>query len=76
MEKRAPTQPTLVVKGNDFINARHQLTVAEMRIVLTMITQVGRNDEDFKPYRIYIKDFVEAIEHLTKESTSERVKSP
>ncbi len=61
MEKRAPTQPTLVVKGNDFINARHQLTVAEMRIVLTMITQVGRNDEDFKPYRIYIKDFVEAI---------------
>ena len=61
MEKRAPTYPTLVVKGNDFINARHQLTVAEMRIVLTMITQVGRNDEDFKPYRIYIKDFVEAI---------------
>ena len=61
MEERAPTYPTLVVKGNDFINARHQLTVAEMRIVLTMITQVGRNDEDFKPYRIYIKDFVEAI---------------
>lgn len=61
MEKRATTHPTLVVKGNDFINARHQLTVAEMRIVLTMITQVGRDDEDFKPYRIYIKDFVEAI---------------
>ena len=61
MEKRAPTHPTLVVKGNDFINARHQLTVAEMRIMLTMITQVGRNDEDFKSYRIYIKDFVEAI---------------
>ena len=61
MEKRAPAHPTLVVKGNDFINARHQLTVAEMRILLMMITQVGRNDEDFKPYRIYIKDFVEAI---------------
>lgn len=61
MEKRTSTQPTLVVKGNDFINARHQLTVAEMRIVLTMITQIGRDDEDFKLYRIYIKDFVEAI---------------
>lgn len=61
MEKRVPATPTLVVKGNDFINARHQLTVAEMRIVLTMISQIKRTDEDFKPYRIYIKDFVEAI---------------
>ena len=40
---------------------RHQLSVAEMRIVLTMIAQIGRDDVAFKPYRIYIKDFVDAV---------------
>jgi plasmid replication initiation protein len=61
MDKRSNAKHNLVIKGNDFINARHQLSVAEMRIVLTMITQIGREDADFKLYRIHIKDFVDAI---------------
>ena len=61
MNKKPPVRNNIVVKGNDFINARHQLSVAEMRIVLTMIAQIGRDDVDFKPYRIYIKDFVDAV---------------
>lgn len=61
MSKKSQARNNLVVKGNDFINARHQLSVAEMRIVLTMIAQIGRDDVDFMPYRIYIKDFIDAI---------------
>ncbi len=61
MTKKSQVRNNLVVKGNDFINARHQLSVAEMRIVLTMIAQIGRDDVAFKPYRIYIKDFVDAV---------------
>jgi len=61
MTKKSQTRNNLVIKGNDFINARHQLNVAEMRIVLTMIAQIGRDDVAFKPYRIYIKDFVDAV---------------
>lgn len=59
--KKPQTRSNLVIKGNDFINARHQLSVAEMRIVLTMIAQIQRDDVGFKPYRIYIKDFVDAV---------------
>lgn len=61
MTKKSQTRNNLVIKGNDFINARHQLSVGEMRIVLTMIAQIGRDDVAFKPYRIYIKDFVDAV---------------
>lgn len=61
MTKKPSARNNLVIKGNDFINARHQLSVAEMRIVLTMIAQIGRDDVAFKPYRIYIKDFVDAV---------------
>ncbi len=52
----------LVVKHNEFINARYQLSVAETRIILRMITMIGRRDEDFKPYKIFIKDFIDEFE--------------
>lgn len=48
----------LVIKSNDLINARYQLTYAEMRIILLMISLIHKDDDDFKDYRIYIKDFM------------------
>jgi plasmid replication initiation protein len=66
VNKKTQGSPKLIIKGNDFINARHQLSVAEMRIVLMMIAQIQRDDEEFKPYRIYIKDFADAVGTLHK----------
>ena len=68
----------LVVKSNELINARYQLTLAEMRLILKMITMITKDDEDFKEYDINIRDFVDEIEtkakneyerarHITKE---------
>lgn len=62
MEKQTrKSNPSLVVKSNQLINSRYSLTVAEMRLFLLMIAQVERDDHDFKPYRIKIKDFAESI---------------
>ncbi len=52
----------IVVKNNDLINSRHELTLSEMRIILHMITLIHKDDEDFKEYRIFIRDFVDKTE--------------
>lgn len=52
-------QAMLIRKGNDLINARHELTVNENRLILLTLTQILPSDEDFKPYRIKIADFVD-----------------
>jgi len=49
----------LIRKGNDLINARHELTVNENRLILLTLTEIQPDDEDFKPYRIKISDFVD-----------------
>lgn len=51
----------LVVQSNKLIEARHLLTAAEMRLMLKMVSMIDRQDEDFKRYRIYIKDFAQDI---------------
>ena len=59
-----PTKPaggSLIVKDNKLINARYSLTVAEMRLFLSMVAQVRRDDKDFKTYRIKISDFVDTL---------------
>jgi len=62
MEKsRRPSNPSLVVKSNQLINSRYSLSVTEMRLFLMMVAQVERDDVDFKPYRIKIKDFAYAV---------------
>lgn len=57
---------TLVVKDNKLINARYNLTVAEMRLFLSMITQIQMEDEAFKDYRIHISSFVDTLSTSAK----------
>ncbi len=62
MEKaKRHSNPSLVVKSNQLINSRYNLSITEMRLFLMMIAQVERDDSDFKSYRIKIKDFAEAV---------------
>jgi len=51
---------SLIVKSNDLINSRYSLSVSEMRLILLMVAQVTKDDEDFKTYRVQIKDFIES----------------
>ena len=53
----------IVTQRNELIEARHinPLTVREQKIVLTMVSMIQPNDEDFKDYRISIKEFSEML---------------
>ncbi|MEL6255712.1 MAG: replication initiation protein [Bacteroidota bacterium] len=57
---------SLVVKGNQLINSRYTLSLAEMRIFLLILVQIGKNDQEFKRYRIRIRDYAEAIGSRSK----------
>ena len=47
----------LVKKSNSLITARYELSLVEQKLVLTLISMVNQDDEDFHEYRFYIKDF-------------------
>ena len=49
----------IVAQSNDLIVARHNnpLTSREQKIVLAMVSAIQPKDEDFKEYRISLKDF-------------------
>ena len=53
----------LVTQRNNLIEARHKkpLTASEQKIVLTMVSMIQPTDEDFKDYRISIKNFSEML---------------
>ena len=57
MKKIKGSNPHLVVQSNQFINFRHSLDLNEARVFLSMISQIEQDDEDFKTYRIDIKEF-------------------
>lgn len=48
----------LVVQSNRLIEAKHELTLEEQRLVLFMVSLISPEDEDFKPYQIKINDLV------------------
>jgi len=53
----------IVTQGNNLIEAHHNkpLTAREQKIVLTMVSAIQPSDEDFKEYRISLKDFSEML---------------
>ena len=53
----------LVTQANNLIEARHNnpLTAREQKIVLTMASMIEPSDDDFKDYRISIKEFSEML---------------
>lgn len=53
----------LVTQSNKLIQARHTkpLTAREQKIVLTMVSMIQPQDEDFKAYEISVKEFSEML---------------
>ncbi|MDX1920208.1 MAG: replication initiation protein, partial [Candidatus Caenarcaniphilales bacterium] len=64
---------TLVTQSNALVSASYHITLAEKRIILFMLSQIQKDDGDFKPYRMNIKDFVEEFGTKSK-NTYERAK--
>jgi|AntRauTorckE5430_2_1112549.scaffolds.fasta_scaffold06056_2 plasmid replication initiation protein len=54
-----PTVRLMVRKSNSLVEARYKFNMWETRVFTKMITMVRSNDEDFKPYRIYLRDIIQ-----------------
>lgn len=52
----------LIVKSNEMIEASYKLTLQEQRIILYMASKIMPDDEDFKPVRLYIDEFLKMIQ--------------
>lgn len=47
----------IVAQSNQLTEARYSLTVAEQRLVLTLLSFISPDDDDFKEYEIKVLDF-------------------
>lgn len=52
----------LAIQSNALIHARYEMTALQKKILLMLISKIQPDDFDFKPYRIYAKDFLKAAE--------------
>lgn len=48
----------LIRKSNDLVEGRYRFDIWETRVFTKMLTMIKADDEDFKEYRIYLKDVV------------------
>jgi len=51
-----------VTKSNALVEANYRLTLTQQRIVLLMASMIEPEDEDFKTYRIYVKDLMDVLD--------------
>ena len=62
----------IIKKSNYFImNCSYDLSLSEQKIILTLASMVQPDDEDFKPYRFKISDFMALLDVDTKTKYTE-----
>lgn len=49
----------LVRKSNNLVEGKYRFDIWEMRVFTKMLTMILPNDEDFKEYRIYLKEVID-----------------
>lgn len=52
---------SLVIQSNRLIEARYRLSIEEQKIVKILISQIKKDDEDFKGYEFRIKELAELL---------------
>jgi plasmid replication initiation protein len=52
---------SLVVQSNRLIEAKYRLSVEEQKIVKILVSQIQKDDEDFKDYEFRIRDLAELL---------------
>jgi len=72
-KKNNKTLPSslIVTQSNTLVEARYNLPLGEQRLILTMISKIQPEDEDFKPYLISVKEFTEFLGIDTKSAYRE-----
>lgn len=55
------TKSPVVTQSNKLTEARYTLTVAEQRLVLTLISLLSPDDDDFKDYEMKVSDFKQML---------------
>lgn len=56
------SEKSLVVQSNKLIEAKYRLSVEEQKIVKILVSQIRKDDTDFKDYEFRIKDLAEMLE--------------
>ena len=69
--KKALPSSLIVTQSNTLVEARYNLPLGEQRLILTMISKIQPEDEDFKPYLISVKEFTEFLGIDTKSAYRE-----
>ena len=52
----------LIKKANDLIEARYRFDIWETRVFTTVLGEIHHKDEDFRVYRIYLRDIIKEFE--------------
>lgn len=53
--------PKLIVKSNYIIEASYKLSLGEQRVIYILTSMIDKDDEEFKPYKLTIKEFAEIL---------------
>ncbi|MEZ4905925.1 MAG: replication initiation protein [Spirosomataceae bacterium] len=48
----------LIRKSNDLVEGKYRFDIWEMRVFTKMLTLIHKDDEEFKEYRIFLKDII------------------
>lgn len=51
----------LIVKSNYIVEASYKLSLGEQRIIYVLTSMINQNDEEFKPYKLTVKEFTEIL---------------
>ena len=52
---------SLVVQSNSLVEAKYRLSVEEQKIIKILVSQIQKEDEDFKSYEFRIRDLAELL---------------
>jgi hypothetical protein len=58
-KKKSLPNSLIVTQSNKLVESRYNLPLGEQRLILTMISRIQPDDEDFKTHRIRVHEFAE-----------------
>jgi plasmid replication initiation protein len=50
-----------IIKANALIEGRHEFTLLEIKLFLSVVVQIKRGDKYFQPYRVHIREFLDSM---------------
>jgi hypothetical protein len=56
-----PNEKALITKHNKLIQAKYSLTLQEKRLIYWLISEIKPDDQDFKPYRVAVKELIDFL---------------